>query len=301
MAPKPRPQEADHEEERAERHRLDQLDAKIRELRPKRHALIQEVLKLSDEQRDMFNRRAPQQARLEELNDAHRKLGRDLGHIRSELDQARRVRDERLATVRELRAAMPKSARSAVDQLKKEMNKLELQQQTRAVPLDEENALIDRMRQLRKEITVADSEATEVARRGETLRAAEVAFESARADVDRLRKALDDQRAARDQAMETLKGELVAAGQGMARLREMSQARGMVRRQLDEIDRTLRGMEREFDELRRQYRARRGEARRVVVEHNRSARRAVSDPSEMDRAVDDRMEQLLKEGKIRLT
>ncbi len=301
MAPKPRPQDADREEERAERHRLDQLDAKIRELRPKRHALIQEVLKLSDEQRDMFNRRAPQQARLEELNDAHRKLGRDLGHIRSELDQARRVRDERLATVRELRAAMPKSARSAVDQLKKEMNKLELQQQTRAVPLDEENALIDRMRQLRKEIAVADSEAAEVARRGETLRAAEVAFESARADVDRLRKALDDQRAARDQAMETLKGELVAAGQGMARLREMSQARGMVRRQLDEIDRALRGMEREFDELRRQYRARRGEARRVVVEHNRSARRAVSDPSEMDRAVDDRMEQLLKEGKIRLT
>jgi uncharacterized coiled-coil DUF342 family protein len=301
MAPKARPPEGEREEERAERHRLDQLDAKIRELRPKRQALIQEVLKLSEEQRDMFNQRAPQQARLEELNETHRKLGRDLARLRSELDAARRVRDERLAVVREQRASMPKSARSAVDQLKKEMTKLELEQQTRAVPLVEENALIDRMRQLRKEIALAESEAAEVTKRGEALRAAEAAFESARGEVDRLRKALDDQRATRDQAMATLKGELVAAGQDMARLREKSQARGTVRRQLDELDRTLRGMEREFDMLRRQHRARRGEARRVVVEHNRSARRAVSDPSEMERAVDDRMEQLLKEGKIRLT
>ncbi len=301
MAPKPRPPDADREEERAERRRLDQMDAKIRELRPKRQVLIQELLRLSDEQRDMFNQRAPQQARLEELNEAHRRLGRDLGHLRTDLDRARQTRDEKLAVVRELRASMPKSARSPVDQLKKEMAKLDLQQQTRAVPLDEENALIDRMRQLRKEVAVAESEAAEVAKRTEMLRAAEAAFEVTRTEVDRLRKALDDQRAARDQAMETLKGELVTAGQAMAALREKGMARGTVRRQLDEVDRTLRGMEREFDDLRRQYRARRGNARRIVVEHNRSARRAVSDPSELDRAVDDRMEQLLKEGKIRLT
>ena len=301
MAPKTRPPDADREEERAERHRLDQLDAKIRELRPKRQALIQELLRLSEQQRDMFNSRGPQQARLEELHEAHRKLGRELGPLRSELDRARRARDDRLGVVRELRGSMPKSARSPVDQLKKEMVKLELEQQTRAVPLDEENALINRMRQLRKEVAAAESGAAEMTKRVEALRAAEGAFETARADVDRLRKALEDQRTARDQAMESLKGELVVAGQAMARLREQAQIRGAVRRELDDLDRTLRGMEREFDDLRRQHRARRGEARRVIVDHNRSARRAVSDPSEMDRAVDDRMQQLLKEGKIRLT
>jgi uncharacterized coiled-coil DUF342 family protein len=301
MAPRARPPDGDREEEHADRRRLDQLDAKIRELRPKRQALIQELLRLSEEQRELFNARTPQQGRLEELNEAHRRLGRELGPLRSELDRARRARDERLVTVRELRASLPKSARSPVDQLKKEMLKLELEQQTRAVPLEEENALIDRMRQLRKEVTVAESEVAEVTKRVEALRVAETAFESARVEVERLRKALDDHRGARDQAMETLKGELVVAGQAMARLREKSQARGTVRRELDDVDRTLRGMEREFDDLRRAYRARRGDARRVVVEHNRSARRAVSDPSQLDRAVDDRMEQLLKEGKIRLT
>ena len=297
-APSP---DADREEERAERHRLDQLDTKIRELRPKRQALIQELLRLSEEQRKLFEQRSPEQAKLEELNEAHRRLGRDLGHLRTELDTARRVREERLGVVRELRAAMPKSARSQADLLRKEMGKLELEQQTRAVPLEEENALIGRMRLLRKEISVAESEAAEVAKRGEVLRAAEASFEAARQEVDRLRHSLDDQRAAREQAMETLKGELVVAGQQMALLREKSQARGTVRRELDDIDRTLRGMEREFDDLRRQYRARRGVARRVVVEHNRSVRRAVSDPSAMDRTVDDRLEQLLKEGKIRLS
>lgn len=293
--------ETDREEERAERDRLDQLDAKIRELRPKRHAMIQELLRLSEEQRLLFEQRSPEQAKLEGLNETHHQIGRDLGRVRQDLDTARGVRDDRLVAVRELRATMPKSARSPSEQLRREMQKLELEQQTRAVPIEEENALIARMRQLRKEISLAESEATEVAKRTETLRAAEAAFESARAEVDRLRHVLDEGRAARDAAMEALKGELVVAGQQMARLREKSQARGIVRRDLDDIDRTLRGLERDFDMLRRQHRDRRGEARRVVVEHNRSARRAVNDPSAMDRAVDDRLEQLLKEGKVRLS
>jgi uncharacterized coiled-coil DUF342 family protein len=301
MATKTLPPETDREADRAERRRLDQLDAKIRELRSKRQAMIQDFLRLSDEARAMMDLQVPQQAKLEELNDAHRQLGKELNRCRSQLDAARRLRDERLGVVRELRATMPKSARSQTELLRKEMAKLELEQQTRAVPLEEENALIGRMRQLRKEIALAESEAAEVAKRSETLRSAETAFETARLEVDRLRNALDEQRASRDQAMETLKAELVVAGQRMAELREKSMARGTVRRQLDDIDHDLRSMEREFDDLRRQRRARGGEARRVVVEHNRSARRAVSDPSAMDRAVDERLEQLLKDGKIRLS
>ncbi len=295
------PPETDREEERAERTRLDQLDRKIRELRPRRQSLIQELLRLSDEQRVMFEQRAPQQAKLEELNSAHRSAGRDLGRLRKELDDARRARDDRLGLVRELRASLPKSARSPADALRREVKKLELEQQTRAVPLEEENALIDRMREIRKELSVADAESAEVAKKTEALRQAEAAFEAARGEVDRLRKALDEGRSARDQAMETLKGELQSVGQQMAQVRAKGQERGRVRQELDDVDRTLRGLEREFDTLRRQHRARRGDARRVVVEHNRAARRAVHDPSALDRAVDDRLEQLLKEGKVRLS
>jgi uncharacterized coiled-coil DUF342 family protein len=301
MPSKTPPPTGDREEDRAERRRLDQLDLKIRELRAKRQSLIDDLLRLSEEQRKMFDGRGPQQARLEQLNEAHRQRGRDLSRVRNELDAARRTRDERLAEVREMRAAMPVSARSPADQLRREIGKLELQQQTRAVSLEEENALIDQMRQLRKEIAKSEAEAAGVALRAQALRAAEASFETARGEVERLRKALDELRSVRDQAMVDLKEELVAAGQAMARLREKSQARGIARRQLDEVDRTIRGLEREFDSLRRLRRDRRGEMRRVVVDHNRSARRATSEPSEMDRAVDDRLEQLLKGGKIRLT
>jgi len=301
MPPRGAPPEPDRAEERAERQRLDQLDAKIRELRPHRQALIKELLRLSEEQRQMFEQRTPQQSKLEELNGAHRSMGRDLSRLRQELDAARRQRDDRLVRVRELRAALPKSARYSTDQLRREIKKLEIEQQTKVVSLEAENALIGRMRQLRKEIAVADAEAQVVAQQAATLKEAEAAFEAARADVERLRHALDEGRSVRDQAMESLKGELVHAGQQMARLREKSQERGKVRRELDDVDRTLRGMEREFDTLRRQHHARRGEARRVVVEHNRTARRAVKDPSALERTVDDRLEQLLKEGKVRLS
>ena len=301
MVVRPASPESDRAEERAERDRLDQLDAKIREVRPKRQTLIDRFLRLSDEQQEMFNQRSPEQSRLESLNEEHRLLGRDLAQIRSQLDTARRVRDDRLVAVRELRAEMPKTARSRVDLLRKEIGKLELEQQTRAVPLSEENALIDRMRLLRKESSLAEAEGALVAKHREALRVAEETFEAGRVEVERLRHVLDEHRATRDRAMEALKAELIVAGQHMARLREKSQERGTVRRELDEIDHTLRGLEREFDDLRHRYRARQGEARKVVVEHNRSARRAVSDPSAMDRAVDDRLERLLKEGKIRLT
>jgi uncharacterized coiled-coil DUF342 family protein len=293
--------DADREEERAERNRLDQLDSKIRELRPKREAMIRELFRLSDEQRAMYDQRAPVQSRLEELNEVHRQLGRELSRTRNGLDTARRIRDERLAVVRELRAALPKTARSRLDLLRREIEKLEMEQQTRAVPLEEENALIDRMRQLRKEIAAAESEAATILQHREALRVAEEAFEAARVEVERLRAQLDGQRVERDRAMGALKDALVAAGRQMALLREKAQARGVVRRELDDIDRTLHGLEREFNDLRHRHQARRGDARRLVVEHNRSARRAVSDPSALDRAVDDRLERLLKDGKIRLT
>lgn len=300
MPPRPPPEDEVRAEDRAARARLDALDRELRALVPRRRALLDEYARLSDDQRRQLDAREPERARLEALHEAHRAVGRELGRLRSELEAARAVREQRLVALRELRNAAPKTAHLRVDHLRRELAQLELEQQTQARTLSEENRLIKQMRQLREEVAAAEAEAGLVAAHAARLAAAESAFEGARAEGERLRAALEERRGARDRAMASLQSELVVAGERMAKLREVAQARSGVRDQLEALDAQLRGMEREFDEIRRRQFARRRDARRAVVDHNRTVRRAVSDASAIDEAADRQLEALLREGRIRI-
>jgi uncharacterized coiled-coil DUF342 family protein len=287
-------------EERELRRRLDELEPQIRNLRTKRQELIQELLRLSDEQRRLSEQQNPQQARLEGLHEEHRAIGREVARVRSALDSAHQRRDESLARLRSLRAQMPKTGRMQLDRARREIVRLELEQQTRALTLDDENALIARLRQLKKDLTSAEASAGATAQTLEEIKATEAEFEKARTDVDRLRKEFDRLRAERDQRMDTMKGELVSVGQLVARIRETARARAAIRDQLDEVGHALRELDREFDVVRQRLRDRRADTRRAAPERPRSPRRPVDESEALDRTADDKIRRLLKQGHITL-
>ncbi len=288
------------EEERTERHRLEQIETKLRELRPRRQELVQELLARVEDQRQLHGERGHRHQTLEQLNEEHRAIGRELSALRGGLGEALQRRDDRLARLRELRAALPQGGRAPIERTRREIEKLELDQQTRARPLAEENALIAHLRELRKELLQAEAEAGVARQQTDALRAAEREFESGRVEVERIRRELDRRRAERDQKMQALKTELVVVGQLVATLREAAAARGTIRQTLDALSDEIRDLEKEYDSIRQRHRDRRSEARRLLIDHNRSARRSTQDPRALDRAVDDRLETLLKEGKVRL-
>ncbi|MCI4367854.1 MAG: hypothetical protein L3K08_08885, partial [Thermoplasmata archaeon] len=126
---------------------------------------LDQVHQLSDQQKILYDQRQPRQEALDRTNDEHRDLGRKLTDLRHQRDAARKALDEALIALRMAQPVTHRGPRDRLDhgrpeharpeQIRREIAQLELRQQTMALPLSEENALIDQMRLLTKSLTEA--------------------------------------------------------------------------------------------------------------------------------------------------
>ncbi|MGI0139644.1 MAG: hypothetical protein ACREBT_00605 [Thermoplasmata archaeon] len=287
------------EEERKDRDRLDEIDGKIRLLSHRRVALIDRVRELSAEQKKLFDARQTPQDLVERLHEEHRELGRTVARLRKERDTARSHLDELVARAREIRAEVAPGDRVHPERVRKEIADLVARQQTHALPLAEENALIDRVRErtrFLKELEAREAMLHEHERRRAE---AEVAVRAGRAELERLTAESGRARAERDARMVSIRSELVRAGGVVAQIREKATARRDVMGKLDAIGRELDGLDREARGILAASRGRRDEAREAARAYSPRRGTARSDPSHTDHA-DQRLEELLKRGKITL-
>lgn len=287
-------------EEREDQDRLRSLDVKIRELRGRRDQLLTQVHQLSDEQKALYDARQPRQATLESTNDEHRELGRELAAVRRDRDQARARLEAALVAARLARQELPHGTGTRPDQLKKELADLEIRQQTTALPLTEENALIDRMRELRRQMEVAEKNSQAILAKQAAFKERDEAVRASRAEVERLTSELQRVKTERDRRMESMRAQLVGVGQLVAEIREKSRRRGEAMARLDALMNDLRGLEREAQRLFLASRQRRHEARRAVVDYNREVRAKVGGGASTDRVADAQLEELLKRGRVTL-
>jgi uncharacterized coiled-coil DUF342 family protein len=295
----PRPVLSEDEEraEREDQDRLRAIDAKLDALFRRRQELIAEMRRLSSEQKALYDRRQVPQQEVERLYDEHGELGRRLAALRGERDAARRKVEEAVIRFRELKLTFAPGERVRPDQLKREIAQLELRQQTRALPLDEENALIALLRQRTKELKEAEARSAVVADHERLRKEAEAAVAAARAEVDRLGEEWTRTRAERDAKMAAVRAKLEAAGALVAELRAKGRARAEVMEKVDALSREMMDLEREGRKILGQTRARRDEARRTLrtyTRHRQPTEDLISSTAEAQ------LEELLKRGKITL-
>ena len=299
LAVPPRPVLSE-EEERAEwedQSRLRAIDAKLDSLYRQRQELIAEMRRLSAEQKALYDRRQAPQEEVERLYEQHGELGKRLAALRSERDAARRKVEEAIIRFRELKLTFAPSERVNPEQLRREIAQLELRQQTRALPLDEENALIAHLRLRTKELKEAEARASVVAEHERQRKEAEAAIASARAEVERLGQEWTHTRAERDAKMSAVRAMLETAGGLLAELRAKGKARAEVMGKVDALSREMMELEREGRKLLGQTRARRDEARktlRAYSHHRPTSEDLVASTAEAQ------LEELLRRGKITL-
>lgn len=288
--------------EREGREKLRSIEARVRELRARRQLLLNQVHQFSDEQRALYDEQAPRQDALERANDEHRQLGRNLNDLRRQRDAARTALDAALLAVRMARQELPREERErprSTDQIKREMAQLELRQQTTALPLPEENALIDQLRQLKKLLGAAEKERAAVEGRGQRFRELELALGKARAEHDRLGVEMTRARRARDQKMESMRAQLLEVGRRMAELREKAKVRSETMVKVEAMNYQLGELDREAMRIVDESRSRRQEAQRTIREHSRNVRDKVGEGA-YARTADQQLEQLMKRGKVTL-
>ncbi len=290
--------EEEEEREVQTRTRLRELENKFHALEVRRGTLIDEMRRLSAEQKSLYDRRQAPQEEVERLYAEHNRLGGEMGGIRMSLEKARRHLEAAIVSCRELRASFPSADRVRPEQLKREIAELEHRQQTSALTLDDENALIARLRERSKALREAEARTAVVAEHEKALKEAEGRVTACRAEVDRLVHTLQETRSARDAAMESVRRKLEEAGAVVAELRAKGRARAAVMEQIDTLSEEMDGVDREAGQLIGESHRRRDEARRTLRTYSRAGQR----PTEQNLAslADTQLEELLKRGKITL-
>lgn len=296
----PRPVLSDDEEakEREAQGRLRAIDARLRSLDSKRRELIAEMRKLSAEQKELYDRRQAPQAEVENLYEEHGQLGKRIAELRTQRDTARRALEEAVVALRELKLSFLPGERMRPDQIRREIAQLELRQQTTALPLDEENALIARVRQRHRDLKTAEAQTQVVADHTERRKEAEARVAAAKAEVDRLGAEAAKARSDRDAKMGQVRAKLVAAGGLVADLRAKGKARAEVMDKIDAVSREINELDREGRRTLGEIRARRDEARRTVRAY--APGRGRPSASLADSTADAQLQELLKRGKITL-
>ena len=287
----------DEQAERDGRARLRTLDAKLSTLFRRRQELIVEMRQLSGEQKALYDRRQAPQVEVEALYHEHGQMGHRIVELRKARDAARAAFQEAVVRLRELKLSFAPGERVHPDQLRREIAELELRQQTLALPLDEENALIARLRQRTQELKEAEARAGVVAEHLKAFKEAEARVTAAHVEVDRLGQELVKTKTERDAKMAEVRSKLEVAGGLVAELRAKGRARAEVMAQVDAVSREMADLEREGREILEHSRARRDEARKTLRTYTRRGRT----PEEMlASTAEAQLEELLKRGKVTL-
>lgn len=298
MPPRALLSDEEEREDRDDRDRLRTLDTKLRSLFDHREELILEVRKVASEQKAIYDRRQEPQVEVERLYDEHHSLGRQIAELRTAREAARKKVEEAVVQVREARLSFAPGERVRPEQIRKEIAELELRQQTRALPIDEENALIALLRQRSQELKQAEARTAVVATHQQKLKDAEAGLLAAREAFAERTKQLALAKAERDSKMAAVRAKLEVAGGLIATLREKGKARSELVAQIDAISREMDGLDREARQLLARSRSRRDQARRMLRAYSHTR----GPPSEelLATTAEAHLEELLKRGKVTL-
>jgi len=285
-------------EDRDDREKLRSLDGKLRTLFDQREELIVDVRKISSEQKAIYDRRQVPQAEVEKLYEEHHQLGRRIAELRTAREAARKKVEEAVVQVREARLSFAPGERVRPDQIRKEIAQLELRQQTRALPLEEENALIALLRQRSQELKQAEARTAVVAAHQQKLKESETALTTAREEFLLRGKELAAAKTERDSKMVAVREKLEVAGGLIATLREKGRSRSDLISKIDAISREMDALEREARQLIAKSRTRREQARRMLRAYSHTR----GPPSEelLATTAEAHLEELLKRGKVTL-
>jgi len=297
VPPRPVLSDEDEQADRDGRDRLRELDTKLDSLFRKRQELIAEMRRLSAEQKALFDRRQAPQVEVERLYQTHGELGHKLSELRKQRDNARSTAQEAVIRLRELRLSFPPGERMRPEQIRREIAELELRQQTRALPLDEENALIAHLRQRSHALKEAESHAGVVAEHERQRKEAEARVVAARTEVERLGREMLSTKTERDAKMAAVRAKLQDAGGLVAELRAKGKARAETMDKIDALSREMVELEREGRRLLGEARERRDEARKTLRTYSRRGR---TNEEMLSSTAEAQLEELLKRGKVTL-
>ena len=283
--------------------KIDELrsaEEKFQSLVTKRDELSQQAQAIRVERDALNDKKKELRGYLDELRDQRRSLSSKVGNHKKKRDDLQLKAKSMIAMKQKLRSGMNKEARMSLTDKKREMHRLEMEQQTIPVPIEEEAELVKKIRNLYKQISELEGLVKEqkeiqlsVQEIDDTI---DEAFKLANSEHQHLMLYVNERREI-DSKLDTVVNDI---GIVIAAADKKHQEFLETRDAADAQHNKARDLRDKILEIRAEKRAERDEQRRDLAEVNASVRKELLDKDKLDKAADSALKQLLSKGKIEL-
>ena len=283
--------------------KIDELrssEEKFQSLVAKRDELSQQAQAIRVERDALNDKKNELRGYLDDLRDQRRSLSAKVGNHKKKRDDLQLKAKSMIAMKQKLRSGMDKEARMSLTDKKREMHRLEMEQQTIPVPIEEEAELVKKIKNLYKQVSELEGLVKEqkeiqlsVQEIDDTI---DEAFSLANSEHQHLMLYVNERREI-DSKLDTIVNDI---GIVIAAANKKHQEFLELREAADTQHNKARELRDKILEIRATKRAERDEQRRDLAEVNASVRKELLDKDKLDKAADSALKQLLSKGKIEL-
>lgn len=283
--------------------RIDELkssEEKFRTLVAKRDELNAQAQSVRAERDALNEKKKELRQLLDEVREKRRGLSEKIGELKNKRDELQQKAKSLIAIKKKLRLGVDSDARAQLSFAKREMRKLEMEQQTIPRPLEEEAEIIKRIKQLYQKVTELEKivkEQKEIKLSMQEIdEAIDEAFKLANSEHQSMMILVEERKACDDKIKDLVNEISLVIGAADKKHQEFLD----IRRAADLQHAKAREMREKILEIKAVKRKEREEQRRAISELNESARKELLDKEKLDRAADSALESLLKKGKVEL-
>jgi uncharacterized coiled-coil DUF342 family protein len=279
---------------------LKSAEEKFQMLVAKRDELNQQALAIRDERDALNEKKKELRAEMDDLRDMRRKLSQVVGEHKKKRDELQDKAKGLIDMKKKLRSALDNDAKMDLSTKRREMKKLEMDQQTIVMPIEDENEIVDRIRKLYDQITELEGrvkEQKDIQMSVSEINAAiDEAFELANIEHRKLMVHVSERREIDDKITAIVNEIGVVIATADKKHKEFLDARDAA----DAQHMKAKEMRDKILEMRAVKRAEREEQRQAINEVNSAVKKELLDKNKLDKAADKALAALLSKGKIEL-
>lgn len=292
--------EEDGEQEKQSRDNRIAAEQKLDGLMAHRRDLFMNVRRISEEIMDLQRRRQMLNGEVQTLHEGFKELGVKQRSLREERGRILDRLDDLTETLYQRKSNLPEGGKGGYRRLGVEIAALERAQQTKVMSLKDENALIERTRQLRQQLVEAEKVEAKWMAEEATASGLKKDIEDTRKKLTQVVSELDKIRLERDEQMAKVKAQLGEIGHVLTEIRAKGQVRTETLDKVKALGEEIAAMGKKVLDMTQESRSRANEARRSFKEHSDAVRHRFSSDEARDRSAEESLSSLFKNGKIEL-
>ena len=285
---------------RKEKSELDTAEIKLESLIERRNVLNSEAAVFREERDLLHNQKKEVVVQVRTLRDERDRLVDEMRIHRDQRNEFQRKARDLIELKRKVRGQLHGSISGELERLRKDVKRMEMRQQTASLKLEEENALLDDLREKLKELKSLEHLRSEQDKIGKEVKDLDASITDLFHAADKEHELVVKLNAEAKERHETLSG---LVGQISALASEADKKHEdylKIRTRADELHQKAMEMRETVLTIRNTHREEIREARNLLRQQNVTVRRELLDERKLDKAAEEALQLLMKKGRVEM-